>query len=86
MTVTPYEDFRFKVSSETTRGKKYLVDICGPDGFPCCDCEHFRVRIQPKLAVGIRATEKYCKHLDAVVIFLGQRVVEQMRTNQPPKE
>jgi hypothetical protein len=86
MKVEFYENNRFWVTSETVIGRKYLVDICGPDGWPCCACKNFRIEIQPKLEAGIKVAKPFCKHLRAVVYWLGRRVVEEMIRNAKKAE
>ena len=81
MNVTHFESGRFWVASETTRGKKYLVDIMGFDErWWTCSCPDFQIRILPRLEAGIRPTpDDICKHCAEVVEFLGQRVIEKMK-------
>lgn len=77
MKVEPYEGLlRFYVYSDKQPGRKYLVDLSENDGQARCDCDHYRIRLEPKLGFGrhVNAEEVQCKHIRAAKEYLGQEL------------
>lgn len=80
LAVRHFESTRFYVESETVKGRSYLVDLKPEQGFPMCNCKDFQTRIEPKLSRGIfmEKEDQHCKHIVAIVWFLGERCLEEI--------
>lgn len=73
--VQPYERLRFHVSSFTdSKRSPYLVDFSKVDGG--CECPDYQIRHKKRGTM--------CKHCKAVLIWLGQQVIEELRTKEKP--
>jgi hypothetical protein len=70
----------FRVTSEESPGDEYLVDMGALDGNGFCTCRDFQCRCEPRFVATRkivhygRAGRSQCKHLNAVLVHLGQMV------------
>ena len=87
MTVTPEGAGVFRVTSADDKDH-YTVDVTAFDGKPVCTCRDWQCRCSPKLK-----TEKVilygsihrntCKHIHAVIMYLGKQVAARMAGKKP---
>ena len=77
----------FEVTSETRKGITHLVDIEAFRGHGECSCEHFQIRILPKIEKAIQEkcftrfdNKLMCKHLwQARNALLNRILMRQMK-------
>lgn len=88
MTVTPKEDGVFEVSSADDKDH-YTVDMAALDGKPACTCRDYVCRCQPRLTRGEKVilygsvNRNTCKHIHAVILYLGKQVAARMAGKKP---
>lgn len=79
------ESTRCFVRSDTKADIQYLVDLSEFDGNSACDCQHFQMRLAPKLAQGERdwtpARKYQCKHIIAAWAVMGPRLAKMVDSN-----
>src|ERR1041384_262559 len=87
MRVIPHEILRYFVESDTKPGEKYLVDLCPYWGIGCCDCPHFRIRIEPHLTDKPIDPEAWrCKHIKAAREYLANQLIDTLVKIELAKE
>jgi hypothetical protein len=73
----------FYVSSETGPDDGYKVDMGALGGNGFCTCRDFQCRCEPRYVNNRqivhygRAERSQCKHINAVLLFLGDKVAQQ---------
>lgn len=82
MIVTHFERLRFHVQSSAD-STPYLVDMGCNHGVGECGCPHFQYRLRPGVVAEHPELASQCKHIIAVLCFIGRIAVEQLRKQNP---
>ena len=82
------ELMRFRVMSDPENPEEgsYLVDLAALGGNGQCDCPHFRIRLQPHIAI----VAKYghwvrCKHIRRARSYFLDEIIKELRKSEQEK-